>query len=856
MSGAVGGPREEVAYLLQYIQCALMHPRPLPSGPHTYYSNINGPQEMIDLYHCVYKLYKEVAESTDFREPVDALAYGVFHYYEKIKNPMSLHEVLDHIASGTYYRNIAEAEADIELIWTNAELFNGAGHPVTNNAERCRAALAELRERLENEKQPPESEVNEVMVEIFDLAKQHGDLLGELEAMFVEQWPHLVTEDGEIKSDEFKMVHLKKIKQLRDRYKQAGRVNDRKTRPPTSEQSVRTSARVLDARTTSGRLNGERLCKHRLTAMINTPTALGPDKIFLNAEWPARRTCKLRVCSVRWKKVNRTHTWKVPVQYKRRGCIPFLFFCFSFFYFMINFLSFCSPDLLLRAHLYRFFFVSYKKKTTSLRGILRAVSSLGSRSTHFLLHYLISSPVAMFLDPAAKGGITVSKATTKKVESPSCAPHSGRYIGMKDRAGVPLFLGPFGGVFAFVPGSNAPRHYMQAYALRELGLTEAKAEELANEEDARQAARVLGFSGLQTRLPAMEGARPALCADTSSQVEVEPMMSTPFFHLKGRSGSDEAVLIDTSSAFCMRCRRYSCHHHQQQEQQEHIWIRLSDYLRCYKKGLAWRTLLGIVFFPSCFVSSQHMTALYSFLLVCFLFPLLCFAALFGFSCSCTDVCTPQLNGYSAAVLFRVARPLAAGVPFFPSLLLQGEGERWGLGIFETLFLSFIIIIIIFRVRFLQALEGMNSSQVSPPGASTALPSQSMRLMENKLAALVMSARELYHTTGDNVPDTPQLEAEQSDIGSAFGEPSTHTHTDELPCGGEGDDATPPLLCLVSVCRRCDSCVDPGEENDAPKLQLSLYIIAIILRTYTPPLLLEAFRCLWVTLLDIRIEWNS
>lgn len=63
--------------------------------------------------------------------------------------------------------------------------------------------------------------------------------------------------------------------------------------------------------------------------------------------------------------------------------------------------------------------------------------------------------------------------------NPSCAPHAGMFVGVLNKDGVPLFVGPFGGVFAYVPQSEGERQYMSATALRELNLTNESAESLA-----------------------------------------------------------------------------------------------------------------------------------------------------------------------------------------------------------------------------------------------------------------------------------------------------------------------------------------------------------------------------------------
>lgn len=223
---SVRRPLEEVEDLLAYIDCALRHPRPLPEGSHVYHSSIAGPPEIADLYHCLYKLYTEGSESDSFREPVNALHYRIYQYYDIITKPMSLRDVLDRIASGTYYQQVEQVEADVELIWTNAERFNGSESPITKKAHLCRAALAKLREELEGDKLPPEEEAVELVQGIIGM--ENPDLTEALEHLLTTELREVLTPDMSLDLNMLRVRHLRRIKALRDQFMQTtSEVRDR-----------------------------------------------------------------------------------------------------------------------------------------------------------------------------------------------------------------------------------------------------------------------------------------------------------------------------------------------------------------------------------------------------------------------------------------------------------------------------------------------------------------------------------------------------------------------------------------------------------------------------------------------------
>jgi hypothetical protein len=60
-----------------------------------------------------------------FREPVDPTSEGAKNYYQSIAKPMDLSSVRSNLERGAY-SNVAEWQADVNLIWDNALSYNPA----------------------------------------------------------------------------------------------------------------------------------------------------------------------------------------------------------------------------------------------------------------------------------------------------------------------------------------------------------------------------------------------------------------------------------------------------------------------------------------------------------------------------------------------------------------------------------------------------------------------------------------------------------------------------------------------------------------------------------------------------------
>jgi hypothetical protein len=80
-----------------------------------------------------------------FREPVDP--YLVPGYYQFIKKPCDLGTVLGRLEN-KQYADVDSWERDMDLIWSNAERFNGATSPISQVAKAMHQKYTKLKARL------------------------------------------------------------------------------------------------------------------------------------------------------------------------------------------------------------------------------------------------------------------------------------------------------------------------------------------------------------------------------------------------------------------------------------------------------------------------------------------------------------------------------------------------------------------------------------------------------------------------------------------------------------------------------------------------------------------------------------
>lgn len=204
-------PEQEIQYWINYVDCALKHPHPLPAGKHAYRSSIDTVPAIKDLYHCLYKLYTEENSSVSFREPVNALALGVFSYYDVVRRPMSLRMVLDRIVEGSHYSTAEQVLEDVALVWANCEAFNGPSSPVTAEAQRCAAALDRIRADFADCQPAPVDEVESFTQVFQDYATEE---LEEAVLNYFKREDPSALIDNELNLSMLKVKHLRAMKEI------------------------------------------------------------------------------------------------------------------------------------------------------------------------------------------------------------------------------------------------------------------------------------------------------------------------------------------------------------------------------------------------------------------------------------------------------------------------------------------------------------------------------------------------------------------------------------------------------------------------------------------------------------------
>ncbi|ORC91406.1 uncharacterized protein TM35_000064110 [Trypanosoma theileri] len=210
---------EKIYHWINYIDCALSHPKPLPTGKHVFRSDLKADPELREIYECLFRLYTEEKASTEFREPVNALQHGLFNYYTVITEPMSLRTVLDRIAEGNHYSDASEVMSDVEKIWSNCEKFNGADSAITAEARKCQLALTLLIKSVADEQLAPPSEVDEVIAQLNNM---DVSVLAEVEEYFRKSDPTLIGENSDVDVPNLKVKHLKEMRKIIERAERAG----------------------------------------------------------------------------------------------------------------------------------------------------------------------------------------------------------------------------------------------------------------------------------------------------------------------------------------------------------------------------------------------------------------------------------------------------------------------------------------------------------------------------------------------------------------------------------------------------------------------------------------------------------
>lgn len=206
----------KIDYWVQYIDCAMKHPRPLPSGKHVYRQSLETIPEVAELYHCLYKLYSEEQSSVWFQEPVNALAQEIFTYYDVVKSPMSLRTILDRIVQGDTYSTAGQVMEDVDLIWRNCIAFNGANSLLATEAAKCKAALERIRQNFQDDQRVTLEDADRLYQVIASMQEQQ--LIDNIADYLRREDPTSIDETGAVNFDMLKRRHFRNLERIVDNY--------------------------------------------------------------------------------------------------------------------------------------------------------------------------------------------------------------------------------------------------------------------------------------------------------------------------------------------------------------------------------------------------------------------------------------------------------------------------------------------------------------------------------------------------------------------------------------------------------------------------------------------------------------
>eukprot|EP01090_Pellita_catalonica_P015238 TRINITY_DN407_c0_g1_i1.p1 TRINITY_DN407_c0_g1~~TRINITY_DN407_c0_g1_i1.p1 ORF type:complete len:757 (-),score=185.82 TRINITY_DN407_c0_g1_i1:34-2304(-) len=129
-----------------------------------------------------YLLLKKIQEqkfSWPFNSPVDAEALGLPDYHKVIKHPMDLGTISNQLRQ-QYYANEEEFAEDVQLVWSNALLYNQPGSDIVYMTNTLRdfweKKYAALREKLENRRALAlTNKLNSLVNSVADMQKRVSD---------------------------------------------------------------------------------------------------------------------------------------------------------------------------------------------------------------------------------------------------------------------------------------------------------------------------------------------------------------------------------------------------------------------------------------------------------------------------------------------------------------------------------------------------------------------------------------------------------------------------------------------------------------------------------------------------------
>eukprot|EP00758_Cryptobia_borreli_P006011 Tbor_TRINITY_DN5048_c1_g1::TRINITY_DN5048_c1_g1_i1::g.14038::m.14038 len=223
---------EAIDSILDMISCALTHPQ-IPTGNSvhrrrnaTELIGTSSSSEILELYPILYEMYSKLDAAKDFREPVNALQYGIYQYYQKIEKPMSLRTILDRMVGevsggdsavrsrGTHYGTTAEILDDVSLIWANCEKFNGPDSPITTAARVCEKWLLNKLEEVEDRKLVENKQLEQFEVYFGKVTEEKPELIDTVMDYMKQHHPEILTKEDDVDPEKLTVGVLKSLWRL------------------------------------------------------------------------------------------------------------------------------------------------------------------------------------------------------------------------------------------------------------------------------------------------------------------------------------------------------------------------------------------------------------------------------------------------------------------------------------------------------------------------------------------------------------------------------------------------------------------------------------------------------------------
>lgn len=119
-------------------------------------------------------LLKNHPSADPFLDPVDHILLGIPNYFEIIRNPMDLSSVEAKL-KGNKYKSPFQFLRDIELIWSNAFLFNAPDSDVHKMCEDINKDYLQMKKREFGEFLELEQNLKDTLEKMKTLFGEEGD---------------------------------------------------------------------------------------------------------------------------------------------------------------------------------------------------------------------------------------------------------------------------------------------------------------------------------------------------------------------------------------------------------------------------------------------------------------------------------------------------------------------------------------------------------------------------------------------------------------------------------------------------------------------------------------------------------